>query len=110
MLLFTLRVFCVLSLCLSVSVRRAHTQTPLLWAFFCCHHHNDLGDGGGRAVAGALETHSTLTSLNLQVNGVGGEIEYQVHSLLSGREVQRVSGVKCAVAAQPRGSERNSAD
>jgi Ran GTPase-activating protein (RanGAP) involved in mRNA processing and transport len=32
---------------------------------------NDLGEGGGRALAEALRLNSTLTSLNLGDNGLG---------------------------------------
>lgn len=32
---------------------------------------NVLGDGGGRAIAGAMETNSTLTTLELTDNGLG---------------------------------------
>ena len=73
---------------------------------------NNLGEVGGAAVAGALESNTTLTTLNLWDNGVRGEAMLPVRRLLLGRVVPAGSGgvegvcVKAAVAALPRGTKR----
>ena len=73
---------------------------------------NGLGEGGGAAVAGALERNTTLTTLDLWNNGVRDETMERVRRLLSGREVPAGSGgaeavgVKAAVAALPCGTKR----
>ena len=36
---------------------------------------NDLGEGGGRALAQALRLNITLTSLNICWNGMGEEVQ-----------------------------------
>ena len=71
-----------------------------------------MGRVGGAAVAGALERNTTLMTLDLRDNGVHGDTMERIRSLLSGREVAagsgvvEVVGVKAAVAAPPRGTER----
>ena len=73
---------------------------------------NNLGEGGGVAVADVLERNTTLTRLDLEFNGVEDDTMERVRRLLSGREVAAGSGgaeavsVKAAVAALPRGTKR----